>query len=62
MRTDDVVKNCKSRCDAQKIPFHRFSPTFRDMTVDSDETENDLLVRMLVGTKIEVSIISWHCK
>lgn len=47
-----MAVNCRSRCQEQRIPFYRFSPTLESV-VETAETDDRKLIDMLTRTKLE---------
>ena len=52
--SESVAMNCMSRCEEQRIPFYRFSPTL-ETVIASGETDDQKLIEMLTRTKLEAT-------
>jgi calcium-independent phospholipase A2 len=53
VESEDVAINCRSRCQEQRIPFFRFCPNL-DFKIDPGETNNEILIEMIIKTKYHV--------
>ena len=52
VESEIVAKNCRSRCEEQKIPFYRFSPHLHD-GIQGLTVEDDKLLNMVIQAKIQ---------
>ena len=48
-----MAERCKHNCDAQNIPFYRFSPRLSEK-ISASETDNYKLVEMIVTSRIHM--------
>ena len=50
-KSEDVARNCRSRCEKQNIPYYRFSPEL-DEIISTIETDSEKLCDIILKAKM----------
>ena len=65
-KSEDVARNCRSRCERQGIPYYRFSPELDEIisTIeDNDEKLCDIILKakmLLEGSQAQMDTLIQH--